>query len=35
MAMTALPALATVLEMIFPRKKPVHVSEILIHPSGD
>lgn len=35
MAMTALPALAMVLEMIFPRKRPVHVSEILSHPAGE
>ena len=35
MAMTALPALAVVLEMILPRKKRVHVSEILSHPAEE
>jgi predicted RND superfamily exporter protein len=35
MAMTALPALAVVLEKIFPRKHRVHVSEIMSHPAGD
>ena len=33
MAMTALPALAVVLERIIPRKSPVRVSEILSHPT--
>jgi predicted RND superfamily exporter protein len=33
MAMTALPALAVVLERILPRKSPVHVSELLSHPT--
>jgi hypothetical protein len=33
MAMTALPALAVVLERIFPRKSPVHLSELLSHPT--
>jgi len=31
MAMTALPALAVVLERIFPRRKPVHVPGVLSH----
>jgi predicted RND superfamily exporter protein len=31
MAMTALPAMAVVLEMIFPRRKPVSVPKILAH----
>ena len=35
MAMTALPALAVVLEMILPRKKRVHVSEIMSHPAEE
>ncbi len=33
MAMTALPALAVVLERLFPRKSPVYVSELLSHPT--
>jgi predicted RND superfamily exporter protein len=33
MAMTALPALAVVLERILPRKSPVQVSELLSHPT--
>jgi hypothetical protein len=32
--MTALPALAVVLERILPRKRPVHVPDILSHPAG-
>jgi len=35
MAMTALPAVAVVLEMILPRKKRVHVSEIMSHPAEE
>jgi len=35
MAMTALPAVAVVLERILPRKKRVHVSEILSHPAEE
>jgi predicted RND superfamily exporter protein len=35
MAMTALPALAVVLEKILPRKKRVHVSAILSHPAEE
>jgi uncharacterized protein len=31
MAMTALPALAVVLERIFPRTKPVHIPGVLQH----
>jgi predicted RND superfamily exporter protein len=31
MAMTALPALAVVLERIFPRRKPVHIPGVLSH----
>jgi len=31
MAMTALPALAVVLERIFPRRKPVHIPGVLQH----
>jgi predicted RND superfamily exporter protein len=35
MAMTTLPALAVVLDRILPRKTPVHVSEILTHPTAE
>jgi predicted RND superfamily exporter protein len=35
MAMTALPALAVVLERILPRKSPVRVSELLSHPAPE
>ena len=35
MAMTALPALAVVLERILPRKSPVHVSDLLSHPTAE
>ncbi|NTU59949.1 MAG: MMPL family transporter [Deltaproteobacteria bacterium] len=35
MALTALPALAVVLEHLLPRKRPVHVSELLSHPTPD
>jgi hypothetical protein len=31
MAMTALPALAVVLERIFPRRRPVHIPGVLQH----
>jgi predicted RND superfamily exporter protein len=35
MAMTALPALAVVLERILPRKSPVYVSDLLSHPAAE
>jgi predicted RND superfamily exporter protein len=35
MALTALPALAVVLERIFPRRHPAHVSSIMTHGTED